>query len=507
MAEDCVDDRLGGLPDEGAPALLGAPIIARRPRPVHADDLSRLPSYWRDRLAGAMQPSGGPPGLVAYRAQIIAGLRRMEASQWLPAEELRRRQLGQAEAVVRYAAEHSPYYRRAFAEAGVDAPAPLTEEAWRRVPLLRRRDVQSAGNDLACRSVPPLHGPVTWTKTSGSTGEPVRVAGTEATRLYYTLIALRDHAWHGRELGGRLATIRGTQGKAPGPDGVKAPTWGGRYDALVRTGPFAVLDISTDIPVQARFLAEFDPDYLSTYPTNVAALLDHAARHGLDLPRLRSVRTLGEIVSPELRRACREVWGAPVVDMYTSEEVGYLALECPLHEHLHVQCENVLLEVLDDAGVPCPPGVVGRLVVTALHNLATPLIRYDLGDLGELGPPCDCGRGLPVLARIVGRTRHLVTLPSGERWWPRVGFGAFREVAPAVRQYQIIQESLTELTARFTVDAPLSAEEEAGLTAVIRRSLRHPFAVRFEYPAVLAREKSGKYFEFKSRLEEDGSPA
>ena len=165
-----------------------------------------------------------------------------------------------------------------------------------------------------------------------------------------------------------------------------------------------------------------------------------------------------------------------------------------------MQSEGVIVEVLDDTGAPAAPGELGRVVVTALHNLSMPLIRYDIGDLGELGPPCDCGRGLPVLRRVVGRSRGLFTLPSGERRWPLVGFARFREVAPAIRQFQIIQETRDLITARFTVDAPLTAGEESALTEIIRAALRHPFTVRFEYPAVIAREKNGKLHDVWSRV-------
>jgi phenylacetate-CoA ligase len=463
---------------------------------VRAEDLARLSPYWRDALAGAPRLSVWPPVLTPYHSQLVAGLVHLEASQWLPPDQLRRGQLAQAGSLVRHAAQHSPWFGRALAEAGVDPALPLTEAAWRRIPILHRRDVQRAGASLQCKKLPPHHGEVSWTQTSGSTGEPVRVSATAVTRLFQALFALRDHAWWERDLGGRLAAIRYTGGKAPGPRGATAPTWGGADEGLVKTGRFAVLDIDTDVPVQARWLAEFDPEYLLTYPTNLAALLDH----GLSLPSLEGVRTVGEIVSPELRHRCKERWGVPIADIYTTQELGYVAIQCPRSEHLHVQSENVLVEVLDDTGAPCPPGVVGRLVITALQNFSTPLVRYDTGDLGALGPPCDCGRGLPVLLEVVGRTRQMVTLPSGETRWPLVGYALFRDVAPAVRQYQIIQESLTDLTARFAVDAPLTPAEEARLAEVIRGALRHPFAIRFEYLPSIPREKGGKYFEFLSRV-------
>ena len=467
-----------------------------------AEEISRLPPYWRSRMASAPHLSVWPPLLAPHHAQIVSGLAHLESTQWLPPEELRRAALLQAQSVLRFAARGSRHYRATLA--GIDLARPLTEDTWRKIPLLSRRDLQRSAADITCSDIPAQHGSVAWTQTSGSTGEPVRVSSTGLTRLFHGLFALRDHAWHERDLAGRLAAIRYTQKKgvksAAAPDGLRAPSWGSAGDGLFRTGPFGLLEIDTDVPAQMRWLLDFDPDYLLTYPNNLAALLEHTARHGERPPRLKAVRTLGESVSPDLRRACQDTWGAPVVDMYTTEEVGYVALQCPKHEHLHVQSEGVIVEVLDDTGAPAAPGELGRVVVTALHNLSMPLIRYDIGDLGELGPPCDCGRGLPVLRRVVGRSRGLFTLPSGERRWPLVGFARFREVAPAIRQFQIVQETRNLITARFTVDAPLTADEEGALTEVIRAALRHPFAVRFECPAVIAREKNGKLHDVWSRV-------
>lgn len=177
-----------------------------------------------------------------------------------------------------------------------------------------------------------------------------------------------------------------------------------------------------------------------------------------------------------------------------------MGLQCPLHEHLHVQAENVLLEVLDESGQPCPQGVIGRIVVTALHNFATPLIRYDIGDRGELGPPCPCGRGLPVLTKVVGRSRDMVILPTGGRHWPLLGVYEFRTVAQ-IRQYQIVQESLTTLRARLVVDSPLTPSQEQSLAEIIGRAIGYPFSVVFEYPTSIARTPGGKFREFICAVE------
>src|SRR3546814_5152572 len=83
----------------------------------------------------------------------------------------------------------------------------------------------------------------------------------------------------------------------------------------------------------------------------------------------------------------REVWGLKIVDMYSTQEIGYLAFQCPQHDHYHVQAEAALVEVLNEAGESCRPGEIGQVVTTPLLNFAMPMIRYAVGDLAEVGPP------------------------------------------------------------------------------------------------------------------------
>ncbi|RLM48768.1 phenylacetate--CoA ligase family protein, partial [Halobellus sp. Atlit-31R] len=84
----------------------------------------------------------------------------------------------------------------------------------------------------------------------------------------------------------------------------------------------------------------------------------------------------GETVTGAMRRDCKAVFGARVIDRYTCEEAGWLALQCPKHEHLHVFTSNTLIEIVDAQGIACPVGMPGRVLVTALHSHAMPLIRY-----------------------------------------------------------------------------------------------------------------------------------
>lgn len=452
----------------------------------------------RATMPYAATPADAWPAVPSrHGASLLALLAQLEQTQWWSAERLAERQRAQLAALLRHACEHTPYYRERLGPGAADAAA--SDEAWRALPRLTRRAIQDAGAALNSTWLPPGHGPTGEAQTSGSTGEPVKVRSTVLDALMWEAMTLRGHRWHGRDPRGKLGVIRAFPAKAGvPPEGLRMKDWGPPAAHVYRTGPCAVLPLNTDIAVQAAWLERERPDYLLTYPGNLAALTERFRREGRQPPRLRSIATIGETVTPALRAACREVWQAPLFDAYSSQEMGYLALQCPQSEAYHVMAESALVEVLDDAGAPCAPGGIGRLVVTRLHGFATPLIRYEIGDYAEAGAPCPCGRGLPTLARIVGRSRNLVVLPDGRRHWPLVGFDRYRAIAP-VRQYQLVQHDLEHIEVRLVVDRPLTEAEEAQLAEVIRISLGHAFRMRFRYyPDSIPRGPGGKFEEFIS---------
>jgi phenylacetate-CoA ligase len=373
----------------------------------------------------------------------------------------------------------------------------LTPPQWGALPLLTRSDIQDAGPALRSTAIPPQFGAVHENRTSGATGQPVQVLRTALDGLLWQANTLRDHEWHGRDASLRFAAIRAlAPGVAEPPLGVTAPGWGAASEAVRVTGPSALLSLNADIAAQAAWIRRHAPGYLLTYPSNLAALLTHFARTGERLPGLRAVLTVGETVTPELRERCRDTLGVAIEDVYSSQELGYIALQCPVGGQYHVMAESVLVEVLDAAGNPCAPGETGRLVVSSLHNFATPLLRYELRDYATVGTPCACGRTLPVLARIAGRERNMLRLPDGTTHWPLVGFHRFREIAP-VRQYQLVQHALQSVEVRLACDRALTAAEEAQLGAVIRAALGYPFELRFAYyQRELPRAANGKFEEF-----------
>jgi phenylacetate-CoA ligase len=296
-----------------------------------------------------------------------------------------------------------------------------------------------------------------------------------------------------------LCTIRALARDKQGDGGeIVRCGWGPASSAVGAKGKLAMIPLATDVSRQAQWLVRHDPAYLLSYPSNLLALTDEFQARGLSLPQLRQIRTMGETLTPQVAGQLHAFWQVPVVDLYSSEEAGLMALQCPSGAGLyHVQSESVKLEVLDEAGRPCAPGEVGRVVVTSLHNFAMPLLRYDTGDYAEAGPPCPCGRGLPTLARVLGRRRNMLVLPNGERQWPLSGCYEYRDVAP-IRRTQMVQLDTEHIEMRIVADRAVTPDEERRLTDVIHRWIGYPFQVQFTYLDAFPSKANGKFEDFIS---------
>ncbi len=449
----------------------------------------------KSAVAGQVWPA--IPGRAA--ANLLALMYQLEQSQWWPPERLLEHQFLQLGNVVRHAFETVPFYRQCLEAAGIGAAGELTPEDWSRLPVLTRKELQQSFDGLLSRRCPKAHGRTHEITSSGSTGMPVKVLKTDLAQLFWRAFTLREHLWQRRDVSKTLAAIRVTHASAAYPDGVRSEVWGSSTGDIFATGPGVTLDISTRIHEQAEWLGRQEAAYLLTHPSNLRALAEYCGERELRFPTLRQALSLGEVLTPEARAACREAWDIEVADTYSAQEIGYLALQCPDCESLHVQAEGVLVEVLDEQGRPCAPGEIGTVVVTPLHNFAMPLIRYAIGDYAEVGEPCPCGRGLPVLRRVMGRVRNMIRLPNGERQWPT--FLRALRTAADFSQVQVVQRSLEELEIRLVAKSRLSEADEGKMKEQLRELFGYPFRIAVTYHDEIPRSAGGKFEDFLSEVE------
>lgn len=443
------------------------------------------------------------PSFVSAKSSVRSMLDGLRETERLDPGSLLLGQSLQLERLLRWTATQSPFYQKAGWADAVLADLERTPdtfwEVWRRIPVLTKPELRAHKELIQTASVPDDQMPLGLNYSSGSTGIAVEVRTTAVTRQIWNALTVREHFWQRRDFMKRLGAIRYRAAGDRDPAGRDLPSWGPPPAALFRTGPASYIHVGHGINLLAAWLVRFDPHYLLIYPSVAEPVLARAAEVTSRPLSLEEVRFIAEPVEPELERRLVDRYGVRVSDVYSANEVGVIAFRCE-NGSLHVQSESVLVEILDERWQPCAPGETGHLVVTALHNLATPLIRYDLGDYAIQGDTCTCGRGLPVIRQVLGRVRNLVRTPEGRRSWP-VELGKIRSVR-VIQQAQFVQSAIDTIQLNFVAERPLTSAEERQAMEAIRAALDYPFKVELVRVDDIPRGPTGKFEEFVSRIAE-----
>ena len=417
-----------------------------------------------------------PKFIAPASAQAFHIADQLRAFETLPRSQQRQVQLLGLRALMRHAHAYSPFWRARLEAAGF-VPSEMTDmSSFARLPLLTRSELQSGGTAMQARSPTMADSDISTAQTSGSTGRPVAVQ--RYMPLYgplYRALGLLENEWHGRDATQPLALIKDQAGNRV------LPNWGPLQRDLGQVGPAHCRNLIEHTAEELLpWLQEVKPAYLVSTASMVERLANLAlGQQSGPNPPLKQIITFGEAIRPSLRRLVQQAFGAVLVDRYSCEEAGWIAFQCPKHPHYHVSSASVLVEILDEAGNACPPGKRGRVVITALHSFAMPLIRYALGDYASWAAApetCECGRTLPVIETLWGRERSFLRYPNGDLRLARLTGDHWREAAP-INEYRVVQYADGEIEAFVSASRPLTADEIAASTAMLRRVLDIPVPI------------------------------
>ncbi len=303
-------------------------------------------------------------------------------------------------------------------------------------------------------------------QTSGTTGKPLRLwRQRETVQGLYAIATARTRRWYGvapedrwARLGGQLVTPVAQQ---------QPPFW--VWNAALRQLYMSTYHLAPAlIPHYLDALAEYRIVSLSGYTSSLHALAQEILRLGRTDLRMKVVITNAEIVTEEQRETIGRAFQCPVQETYGMAEAAVAGSECPAGR-LHLWPEIGLLEVQDDDRA-APPGAFGEFVATGLLNADMPLIRYRTGDCGRLladDTRCACGRTLPAIASVDGRTNDLLITRDGRKvfWLNPVFYGL------PVRQGQIVQETLSRIRVRYAPTPEFTPLVGAEIAARLRERM------------------------------------
>lgn len=341
-----------------------------------------------------------------------------------------------------------------------------------KLPILGRDDFRLQFETQPVRS-PQAHGNLAQFQSSGSSGVPVSFWRSDlATRISFSHY-WADHHRQGRNLHATLATITGTPGMHTGSHRtVAGEPWIHPGLQLARNAPqFTMLE-------HAHWVCEHAPTYLATTPATLSSILSLIELNQLRAPRIAQIMTSSHVVEPDLRMRASRVFGASIRDRYSCEELGPIAFQCPnSDDYHHVAVANVVVETVTADGSPAPEGVCGNVLVTGLHQWASPMLRYELGDIAALHPHCPaCGATVPTLSHLMGRKYFLLHAPSGGLRHVRILAENWLACAP-VREHRVVQTSANHFRAEVVMDHAMNDAERSALDSMLHQILGPEFSI------------------------------
>ena len=437
---------------------------------------------------------------LARGTHTMRHLRELEESQWWPLERIQELQSQRLQRLVEHAYSRVPYYRRVMDEHGLIPSDIRTVADLPKLPILAKADIRAAGDSLISSDFDRRQ--LRGMRTSGSTGEPLAFYGTRNDQTTFGLARfLRALDWGGVRPGHRHGLLRRAPEHLHG-DAKLARRLADKGRRLVglQYGTFSdeVLTILVDRLNRERLHS------IEGSPPVVAAVAAFVRRNNLPAPRLNAIICGGEQLYPCERRLLKEVFGPEPHSKYSSFEVFEIASECPAHRGLHIHAEDLVVEVVDEEGAALQPGHTGRVVLTNLHSYGVPFLRYEIGDYGAIDTgPCACGRGLPRLVGMLGRTSELIVTNTGNRVFAAdIDLEALSSLG--VRQYRIVQDEVGKVDVFIVwhtdVGPAARTAGEGHISAALSKSIGDGMLVVVHAVDEIPTSRSGKHQVVVSRV-------
>ena len=273
-------------------------------------------------------------------------------------------------------------------------------------------------------------------------------------------------------------------------------------DRLMRTELLPAFEMS-DAKVEG-FIArirEVRPRMVFGYPSAISHIAGYAEKKGIRLDDLgvKVVFVTSERLYDHQREIISRLFACPVANGYGGRDAGFIAHACPSGS-MHITAEDIIVEIIDGEGRVQPPGVSGEIVVTHLATRDYPFVRYRTGDVGVLSEDrCPCGRGLPILREIQGRSTDFVISADGTVMHGLALIYVLRDI-PGVASFKIVQET-TALTTVFVVPGPLFEAGDVGrIQEGLKRRLGASVTIDVKLVDVVPAEASGKFRYVVSRV-------
>jgi len=418
-------------------------------------------------------------------------LRELDRSQYFPVDQLHQIQLTKLRKLLKIAHDSSPFWRERFKQAGLDHSDISRISSLESIPKLTKNDIIQNRDKILCGGISKAA--LILNKSGGTTGSPLSYYLDKHKVDVREAATLRHNLWAGYKIGDKLVTLWG----APGDLNHKKTLKSSIKDLFY--GKILLLD-STSLTEESiqNFISNWDkfkPDVLLAYSGALRYIVSYLKDRNQLLSPVGSIIVSAEVLESSARAEIESYFGIKVFERYGCREVSVIASECEYHNGLHINAENLFLELetieqIDDSKR------LAKILITDLENHVFPLIRYQLGDVvvvNDKNESCACGRGLPKIDSVSGRVSEFIKLKDGKMISGTGLTVSLFSKADGIRKTQIVQKKHDEIILRIVKDDKFNDESVSILEREFKRIAGNNISLKFEFPDDIKREKSGKY--------------
>lgn len=433
-----------------------------------------------------------------YIAQILTKIKSkgryrqlslMKEYEYKPVSECRYLQKELLFNILKYSTNNVIYYREIGRINDIQISKDNIFNDIKKFPILSKEILRSHFDDLKSKN---FEGEYHKNTSGGSTGEPVVFLQdtyynekSKGSKIFF-------YEWAGRKDGEKIIKLWGSEKDIlEGSQGIN----GWIMENLLNIKLLNTFRMSeNDMKKYVDIINKGKPKIIEAYVQSIYEFSKFIKNNCLRVYSPKGIIASAGTLYPEYQKLIEEVFRTKVYNRYGSREVGEMAVSCEKDEGLHLNIFNQYIEILDDNLEPCKPGEIGHVYVTTLNNYVMPLIRYQIGDMAipAKKEQCSCGRGLPLIEKVIGRNVNLFkekngALIDGEYFTHLIYYRNW------IKRFQVVQKEIDLIKIYIVLNNGKNESDMKDITEKIKIVMGVDCNVEFEFVKDIEPAKSGKY--------------
>lgn len=433
-------------------------------------------------------------------SNVLSCYKALRTHQWNTIEENKEIQRKKLFKLIKYAGENIPYYKKVIEEYKIKFSEDNIFNDIKKIPILTKEIIRNNFDELY-KFIDNTYYPNT---TGGSTGKPVTLYQDKDYFGWAAANKILLNEWAGIQIGDPIVKIWGSlRDILKGGQGFKGYLRQ-KFSGITILNSDRMTE--NDLYEYVRNINYIKPDLILAFTNSIDELARFIQKHQLLIYSPRAVMTTAGVLYPEVRSRIKKVFRTKIFNRYGSQEVSDIACNCNKNEELHLFSDIHYLEIVDEEGREVKTGKIGNIIITLLTNYTMPLVRYKIEDRGILSKKeCSCGRGLPLLEKVVGRIRGNFKNKFGDH----VNGGVFIDLfyfQDHIKQFQIIQEAVDFIVINLVLTDKSKIKDTdqyfKEINQKIWKIMGHKTKIKYNIVDEIKPSPSGKYMYAFSRVKD-----